>query len=314
MVDGGRQWALPRGSVLPSILLVLYVQCALGEGVPGLGNDALVDGSEHHFSASPSSASALLGDCVEQLWPRLRTMFELLPGLPVEGAADLEDFSAFTEKGENSATETVGAKREPTVATHATPELAPGTLVEIHSLSGDVSLTQYNGRRGRIVRFVGDIQRYGVRVDGGRMLSLSPLNLAEARESRHDIVAQADLVSNILKVSLFGEARGGPHGWLFICAMASALGLLLAALCSQTLAGFWSKEVEPESVTWTREQPAGLPSPLRIHTSDDEQESAPGEVNVAASLKLPTGSEFAATPFGDISNLGTVRRSRRTKA
>ena len=67
MVDGGRQWALPRGSVLPSILLVLYVQCALGEGGPGLGNDALVDGSEHHFSASPSSASALLGDCVEQL-------------------------------------------------------------------------------------------------------------------------------------------------------------------------------------------------------------------------------------------------------
>ena len=314
MVDGGRQWALPRGSVLPSILLVLYVQCALGEGGPGLGNDALVDGSEHHFSASPSSASALLGDCVEQLWPRLRTMFELLPGLPVEGAADLEDFSAFTEKGENSATETVGAKREPTVATNATPELAPGTLVEIHSLSGDVSLTQYNGRRGRIVRFVQDIARYGVRVDGGRMLSLSPLNLAEARESRHDIVAQADLVSNILKVLLFGEARGGPHGWLFICAMASALGLLLAALCSQTLAGFWSKEVEPESVTWTREQPAGLPSPLRIHTSDDEQESAPGEVNVAASLKLPTGSEFAATPFGDISNLGTVRRSRRTKA
>lgn len=294
MVDGGRQWALPRGSVLPSILLVLYVQCALGEGGPGLGNDALVDGSEH-----------------QQLWPQLRTMFQLLPGLPVEGAADLEDFSAFTEKGENSATETVGAKREPTVATNA---LAPGTLVEIHSLSGDVSLTQYNGRRGRIVRFVGDIQRYGVRVDGGRMLSLSPLNLAEARESRHDIVAQADLVSNILKVSLFGEARGGPHGWLFICAMASALGLLLAALCSQTLAGFWSKEVEPESGTWTREQPAGLPSPLRIHTSDDEQESAPGEVNVAASLKLPTGSEFAATPFGDISNLGTVRRSRRTKA
>ena len=305
--------------MLPSILLVLYVQCALGEGGPGLGNDALVDGSEHHFSASPSSASALLGDCVEQLWPRLRTMFELLPGLPVEGAADLEDFSAFTEKGENSATETVGAKREPTVATHATPELAPGTLVEIHSLSGDVSLTQYNGRRGRIVRFVGDISRYGVRVDGGRMLSLSPQNLAEAGAVAsltrgHDIVAQAEFVSNILKVLLFGEARGSPQEWLFICAVASALGLLLAALCSQTIAGFLSKEVEPENGTWTREQPAGLPSPLRVCTSDDEQESAPGEVNVAASLNLQAGSDFAATPFGDISNLGTVRRNRRTKA
>jgi hypothetical protein len=95
----------------------------------------------------------------------------------------LDDYSAFSDdKGfSGNAKDTskkTGTDENVHIGSDFKKTATVGTLVEIHSLSGETHYTQYNGKQARIVRFVEDTGRVGVRLEGSRrILSLEPQNM-----------------------------------------------------------------------------------------------------------------------------------------